>query len=101
MSSYADLKIVAEHCKWYKELVYKPTTFSDNRVSLVHLSNASAEAINAVRDEFESPDFTDAINQTFECTVHNSYSQNKKFSASHTAKVLCNLKKRKVTHHPN
>ena len=47
------------------QLVYNPVTFSDNPVSLVHFSNASAEAMKAVRDEFESPDFTDKINQNF------------------------------------
>jgi len=44
------------------KLVYNPTTFSANPVSLVHLSNASAEATKAVRDDFESPDFTEANN---------------------------------------
>lgn len=55
-----DLWKVAEQC--VRQLVYNPTTFSANPVSLVHLSNASAEATKAVRDELESPDFTEANN---------------------------------------
>lgn len=47
-------------CTRYERIDYNPTTFSDNPVSLVHLSNASAEAMKAVREEIESPDFTDA-----------------------------------------
>jgi hypothetical protein len=49
-----------KHYIRYERIDYNPTTFSDNPVSLVHLSNASAEAMKAVRDEIESPDFTDA-----------------------------------------
>lgn len=45
-------------------VIYNPTTFSANPVSLAHLSNASAEAMNATLDDLKSPDFTDVKSAT-------------------------------------
>lgn len=63
---FSSLYRVTEHCTHYGAVFYKPTTFSANPVSLAHLSNASAEAMKAVRDELESPDSTDVQNNVVE-----------------------------------